>query len=607
MNRYLIFLFFFIFIYPSSVFAEDIASAKISWEAFQIPAQNGNEKKLFVKVTLTPTENVYLYGPESTDGLPTNINITAKYAGESEINANMMAMAPTPKSQTRFVHDTQSAKDTLIYDSPAIFIGELPLKNMDITITVSASGLLCSAKNCTMYSDGASFTFTAGELKELPETKFNVKNMIRVGTPSLFLEKTQDENIEYDYSYLMPQPFQPFLEVQALGTALLFGILAGLLLNLMPCVLPVISLKFSSLMAVSAMADKSVQAKAFRVHCLIFSFGVLSWFFFLALMLGMAGWAWGELFQSPLILCILGMILFLLGLSLFGVFTLPILNLSVSSGSNPNVQAFFSGLLATLLATPCSGPLLGGVLGWAILQSLPILLLTVTSVGVGMALPYIVMALNPKLVHLLPRPGSWTLRLEQFLGFFLMASVVYLITLLPPDWTNAFLMILIAVAFAAWLWGQIGHLGASRLRRALARAGAVVTICIAAWWGYLAVQEDTNWENFTPELFEDLRGREPLLLDFTADWCPSCKALEHTTLSVSRMAPLRKKYNMRLLRVDMTRENKPAKELLKALGSNSLPVLAVFPVGKEKSKSPLVLRDLVTPKQLRDALANTFE
>ena len=127
--------------------------------------------------------------------------------------------------------------------------------------------------------------------------------------------------------------------------------IAGLLLNLMPCVLPVLSLKFSALMAVSTMTDRRQQARAFKMHCLVFALGIMTWFVILGLMFGLAGMAWGQMFQEPLVVCTLALILFLLGLSLFRVFTLPMLDLKSSSSANPHWQAFTSGLLATLLAT----------------------------------------------------------------------------------------------------------------------------------------------------------------------------------------------------------------------------------------------------------------
>lgn len=168
-----------------------------------------------------------------------------------------------------------------------------------------------------------------------------------------------------------------------------------------------------------------------------------------------------------------------------------------------------------------------------------------------------------------------------------------------------FLVCLMAVAFSAWLWGQIGHLGAKRWVRRLARCAAVATLALAILIAKVSLSENPHWEKFDPESFDALLGQQNVLVQFTADWCPSCKALEHTTLSEKRMQRLRSKYEMRTIRVDLTRENKAGQALLEAMGSSSIPVIVLFPKG-EKKVQPLVVRDLITPQQLKEALKQRF-
>jgi thiol:disulfide interchange protein DsbD len=417
----------------------------------------------------------------------------------------------------------------------------------------------------------------------------------------------ENERAAWDnvFASLRPEPFRTEVEIASLGEALFFGLLAGLILNLMPCVLPVISLKFSALPAVSAVADNRARRRMFREHCLLFAAGILTWFCISALLLGGAGRLWGEVFQQPVIPAVLGLVLFLLALSLFGVFYLPVFDFRLGRTGHPRRQAFVGGLLATLLATPCSGPLLGAVLAWAVDKPMFLLVPAVFSVGVGMALPYLLMSLNPGLVRLLPKPGPWALRLEQLLGFLLMGSVVYISTLLPEHWVGPFLYNLLAVAAAAWLWGSIGSLNAGRTRRIAARVAACALLLLSVTWGLHAAVPDRGWENFDPERFSAALGREPMLLDFTADWCPSCKALEYATLSPGRMEDLRKRYNVRTIKVDLTRDAEAGNALLRALRSSSIPLIALFPAG-EKAARPVVLRDLVTPGQLGEAAQAVF-
>ena len=623
-------------------------------DPFSSPTYTG---RLLLALTIVPAPGEYLYGPESTDGLPTRMDVTVaelsafpmKALTSRQIAGLMLEKgdavpvrmpAPVLKKETVFAAAASadgSDGELPVYPGPVTFWAEVPVSVTGfggVAAQAILSGLLCSPVSCTPASGELNLAWSALELKSFPLAEeqpwwgtYSDGKDVFVEPPEGVLPSSGTEPEQGSgqaqsqassqipgqdapryssvVSSLEPSFFIPSLEVQYLGEALLFGLLAGLLLNLMPCVLPVVSLKFSALMAVTAMTDKQEQARCFRNHCIIFALGIMAWFVILAFLLGVAGWAWGELFQQPVIIVGLGMLLFLLGLSLFGVYSLPILNLKIASDSHPHWQSFASGLLATLLATPCSGPLLGGVLAWAIRQPLPVLTMAVTSVGLGMSLPYCVLAFCPRLVHLLPRPGTWTIRLEQLLGFFLMGSVVYLTTLLPENWVPAFLFNLFAVAFAAWLWGQIGHLGASRLRRGVSRAVALLVLVSAGWLAYISVNPDSTWEAFDPDVFAEALGNEPLLLDFTADWCPSCKALEHTTLNKARMDDLRRTYNVRTIRVDLTRDADAGNALLKALDSTSIPVLALFPKG-EKALQPVVLRDLVTPRQLLEAASATY-
>jgi thiol:disulfide interchange protein DsbD len=611
---------------------------------------------------------MYFYGPDSQEGLPTSVDVVfapisafaAKTAPGAPAFSSLLREKgrslpvrlppPVPKGKTGFASlpplGTRDA-DVPIFAGPLTFWVEAPAFAPfygSAALRATVTGLLCSEINCAPFdsrqdlvldlevlrtfppaaaqawwpdfqkgiavqlplgdSGGPEIAVAADPSLPLPGSGENPSGR-RIADPAAVPEEADPAGLTALFADLSPVYFHPSLEVEDWGEALLFGLLAGFLLNLMPCVLPVVSLKFTALMAVSAMDNMRERARAFQVHCLIFAAGILTWFLILALLLGTAGWAWGELFQTPLVLALLALILFLLSLSLFGVFSLPILDPRVRSGGGPHLQTFLSGLLATLLATPCSGPLLGGVLGWALRQPLGVLMLTVGSVGLGMALPYAVMAASPRLAHLLPRPGAWTLRLEQLLGFFLLGSVVYLTALLPDLWVLPFFFILLCLALAAWLWGQIGSPGASPLRRGIARIAAALLVLGSLWWGGVSIEEGFSWEAFNPQSFARSLGKEPMLLEFTADWCPSCKAMEHTTLNKKRMTVLRNRYKMRTIQVDLTREDPVAKRFLRALGSGSIPVIALFPAG-EAARTPLVLRDLVTPAQLEDALERTF-
>ena len=248
---------------------------------------------------------------------------------------------------------------------------------------------------------------------------------------------------------LTPQYTDGSVEISGFGMALAVGILAGLLLNAMPCVLPVLTFKISGLLLMGGRGDKE-SLRRFREHNLFFSAGIMTLFTLLALVLGAADMIWGQLYQQQSLLLGLVMLVFLMGLSMLGVFTLPVIDLKAGANSkNPRLQPYLTGLVSTFLATPCSGPLLGGVLGWAFTQPLLVLMVVFWAVGLGMALPYILFSIWPQLARILPRPGNWMKIFERVLGFCLLGTALYLLSILPVEKHMQVLCVLLVLVAAA--------------------------------------------------------------------------------------------------------------------------------------------------------------
>lgn len=394
------------------------------------------------------------------------------------------------------------------------------------------------------------------------------------------------------------------LEIFGLGKALLFGLLAGLILNAMPCVLPVLTFKLSGLLLMGG--GRGSQLRLFREHNLCFAAGILTLFTLLALLLGMADLMWGQLYQNQAILLVMLLLVFLMGLSMLGVFTLPTFDLKPgASVRNPKLQAYLTGLVSTFLATPCSGPLLGGVLGWAFTQPLFVLVVVFWSVGLGMALPYLVFSVWPALARILPRPGPWMHVFEHLVGFLLLGTALYLLSILPVEKHMQVLSVLLVVALCAWLWGRYCPLSAPPLRRRILGLAGCVLLCLAVVWVLRPVTPLPQWRDFSPEYFTANLGKKPLLLEFTADWCPNCKFLEATVLTGEHLREWQARHGMELVRVDLTSPNAYAVRLLEMLGSKSIPLTALFPAG-DMAEKPLVLRDLYSVEELERALAETF-
>jgi thiol:disulfide interchange protein DsbD len=326
----------------------------------------------------------------------------------------------------------------------------------------------------------------------------------------------------------------------------------------------------------------------------------------LALILGLANLMWGQLYQNQTILLILLVIVFLLGLSMLGVFTLPVIDFKFAAKMRrPRLQFYFNGLLSTFLATPCSGPLLGGVLGWAFTQTLPVLVIVFWSVGLGMSLPYLLLCVRPGITQILPKPGPWMLLFERVVGFLLLGTTLYLLSILPAEKHLQVLCALLLVAFCAWLWGQHGDGTASALRRAAAGAICLVVPVVIAFSVSRPATPPPQWRSFTPEYFSAQLGKKNMLLEFTADWCPNCKFLEATVLTDENLKEWQRRYNMEFIRADITSGNSYATRLLEALGSKSIPLAALFPTG-ENASSPLVLRDMYTARHIEKNMNRIF-
>lgn len=468
---------------------------------------------------------------------------------------------------------------------------------------------------------------------EKETSKIPPKRQRETHPESLEAKEDQKQNTPIHYEF-NPQALNTSLEVESLYKALLFGLLAGFILNFMPCVLPVIGLKIRSfLQSKQEDCTKEVIEKrlsSFREHNLFFGFGILTWFLVLGFLLGVLGFSWGQIFQNPALVLTLTLFIFAMSLSLFGIYHLPIFGTKIAhildgkqnttlhtmdgaeiknkiskkpiQNSSGKFSAFASGLLATLLATPCSGPLLGAVLGFSLTQPLPILLTIFLAMGFGMALPYFLFALRPSLVHFMPRAGNWLNNMEQILGFFLIATSIYLFSLLPNSWQMPALILTFLLAVSCTIWGKIGSFH-SKGRKKILIGFLCIAIVLVPYVFLFQAKETKVWLDFTPHTFKERLGKELLILKFTADWCPTCKVLEHTVFTAKNMQKLSRKTSSdtTFLYVDLTEFEDSKQNLLKALNSVSIPLLAIFPKG-DRAHSPIIIRDMYTFNQVEEAI-----
>lgn len=610
-------LLIFISLFSTSVFAQQRHAEypfQTQWQTYSTQAKEGQEPALVAVLWVEPDTGWYTY-TQSPGG----------FAKPTRIEATLSNPAGKPQPLATIYPPGTTKQDALdpgsmvnVYEGRTPILFALPQGTpLPARITAHLDLLLCTKDKCLptnleLSTDIISKTVLPGAEKQTwwPLVPAAAKAATAEqgpgaiagssgGPASSAMSGTPGAPAQADWSNLKPRYNQPELEVQGLLKAVLLGVLAGFILNFMPCVLPVISIKLSALMAGSTEADQAQRKARFREHNIFFALGALLYFLALSIVLGLTGLAWGQIFQKPEVVLVLTTLIFALSLSLFGVFSLPIVDLKFDQmTTHPKLQAMFTGMLATLLATPCSGPFLGGVLGWTLLQPPWVISTVLLSIGSGMALPYLLMAAFPGLVRLFPKPGAWTGSLEKIVGLFLLGTCVYLLSILPESKLISALALLWFTAVGAWIYGEAGP-GFEWPKTLLLKTLALGFIVAGALL-VTTVQHKAHWEPFTPATLTSANAERMVIVDFTADWCPSCKVLEQTTLSPGHMAELKARYDVTLLKADMTEDNPEATALLTALGSNSIPVLAIFPKGE--MNSPAVLRDLFTQTQLEDAL-----
>ena len=407
----------------------------------------------------------------------------------------------------------------------------------------------------------------------------------------------------YDFT-LTPRYDDENLEISNLGGALIFGLVAGFILNVMPCVLPVLSMKLQSLL-IRARGGKQGLSDV-RQHSFFFAAGNMTFFTVLAIVLGLLDMMWGQFFQSQLFLLIMLMLVFLMGLTTMGVFTLPLIPVGsmARTSAHPRLDAYVTGFVTTFLATPCSGPLLGGVLGWAFTQPMPILVAVFWSVGLGMSLPHLVLVIWPRLASML-KPSEWMHAAERFLGVAMLGCAIYLLSILPEFKHIPALIALLASGVAAYTWEKTCTLEASKRQRTISTVFFIFILAGSLFYAHNTEKTEGQWTSFTIEHFREQLGKRPMILTFTADWCPNCKFVEATVLTESRIGKISDKYNAEFILVDLTNPNAHGTKLLDMLGSRSIPVTAIFPAG-DKATSPTVLRDVFTSASFEKAVEETL-
>jgi len=394
----------------------------------------------------------------------------------------------------------------------------------------------------------------------------------------------------------------PILPPQPLWQMLLYAFIGGLILNIMPCVLPVIALKILGFVSEARSSPRRVRALGG-----IYAVGVLFSFLVMAgIVIGVeaAGHqaGWGMQFGSPIFIVCLTTLVTLVALNLFGVFEVTLGGKTLDAAGNLAAKhgasgAFFNGVLATTLATPCTAPFLAPALGFAFSQSAATIILIFLTVGLGLASPYVLLSWNPAWLKFLPKPGAWMEKFKIAMGFPMLATVVWLFNVASDDygsrvfWLGVFL---VGLAFAAWIFGEFVQRGRKRKGIAL----AIVLILLAGSYAY-ALENKLHWREMIDEadaasLAEPSGGIDwqpwsaeavaqaraagkPVLVDFTASWCVTCNAIVKPALENDSVAAKLKDINAVALLADYTRTPPLITAEIAKYGGAGVPLVLVYP------------------------------
>ena len=404
----------------------------------------------------------------------------------------------------------------------------------------------------------------------------------------------------------------------AVALLLFFAFVGGIILNLMPCVLPVLSLKLFSLIKQAGESRSKLIALGLSTTAgILVSFWVLAGIV-AAIKAGGGAAGWGMQFQSPGFIAFMIVILTAFAMSFFGVFEIWLpwsatTKMDEAGHKAGLVGAFFTGALLVLLSTPCSAPFLGTAMGFAFTASTPVLFLFFTAAGLGLALPYLLVSAFPGALKVFPKPGPWMVTLQKVMGVLLLATVAWLLWIVNEQaggmGVALFAGFILATVVLSFCIGKIAPPGKNFKSEVFGLTGGAIALAFA-WFTWSAPQYEKvlderfnarmaqqvlegGWYRYSPELVAEFaKAGRTIFIDATADWCLTCKANEAAVLSDTDLLQKLDSAGVVRMKADWTRETPEVNELLYSMGKSGVPAYAIYPKG-DKGKQ-VVLPELLT-------------
>lgn len=471
-------------------------------------------------------------------------------------------------------------------------------------IAVAIKGLVCDPQSCMPFKTEAKLSIALDAAAEPDPATAEVFGKTSPAASPEAPAKTS--------TALSPSAVTaPKAAEHSFAVYLIFAFIGGLILNVMPCVFPVLGIKVMGVVQQAGEDKKQVV-----MHGFAYTLGILITFWALGALVISLGKGWGFQLQSPGFVFGLCVFFLIFALNMAGVFEIG----ASAVGVGADLQAkqglggsFFSGLLATIVATPCSAPFLGSALGFAVTLPPASAMLMFTMIGLGLASPFLVLSFAPKLMSVLPRPGAWMESFKQGMSFLLfgtMAFLAWVLTGMIEGQPMLFLLFgLVLVSLGCWIYGRwsLPHKPARTRTIAIALSLAALIGGLKLGWPRIeaaAAQASTTdgvltWEVWSPEKVTSLReGKTPVYIDFTAKWCLTCQVNKRIYHDAGLQALFQKK-KVTLLKADWTNENDTIKQALTALGKAAVPVNVLYIPGQEE---PFILPELLSVENVTEAL-----
>ncbi|MGA2915607.1 MAG: cytochrome c biogenesis protein CcdA [Sedimentisphaerales bacterium] len=454
-----------------------------------------------------------------------------------------------PKAQIYFDKVTNQ-KQSVYSGSFSVYVSfrtEANASNSEINVSID--GLSCSQQLCRKASYELSKKIEISTSAKMDKPAFNVTEQ----TPVAFAPGSVG-----GANQIKP------------AAVLSLAILAGLLLNVMPCVWPVLPI------IVMRLVSQAKQNKAKSIALgFAFAAGIILFFATLAIVsiilkLGFGIiFQWGDQFRNPAFIITMALLMVALALYMFGLWTFGI---PTSIGGTGKQSGGFAGsvgmgFLAAVLSTPCSFAILAFVLAWAQTQPIPLATVTILLIGVGMSVPYVILAALPGLLNKIPKPGRWMELFKHATGFILLAIGVKLLEAVQPQKIIDVLYYAIVLAVCVWMWGVWVQYNTPAMKKWLIRLAAII---LAIFFGFVFLSEPKkgliDWQPYNADVIAAAKkNNQPALIKFTADWCFSCKILDKTVYSSAEIADLIKRKGVLAIKADTTEYDYPAAKALKEI------------------------------------------